>query len=203
MIFSYRGKGSIMQRQVVVDRRLARLVARLERTPGTRLFRYLAKGRWHDLTARELNEYIHSLAKSRDTAKDFRTWGGTLRMATVLGDLGPAASPAESKRNVALAVRLVAAELGNTPAICRASYVHPLVIARYIDGGVTIAIGDAASTGDDEMTSGALVGGARPASAHTPEERALLTFLDRYFPERRREEKPAPRRERRDTRAAA
>ena len=112
-----------------------------------------------------------------DTAKDFRTWGGTLRMATVLGDLGPGASAREATRNVALAARLVAAELGNTPAICRASYVHPLVIARYLDAGVTIRV-----DGDGDRASLRRRGGA----GHTPEERALLAFLDRYFPERRR-----------------
>ena len=73
------------------------------------------------------------------SAKDFRTWGGTLRAATVLAELGPARSDTEAKRNVATAMRLVAAELGNTPAICRKSYVHPLVVARYVDDGETIS----------------------------------------------------------------
>ena len=173
--FDYRGKGSIKQRQVVFDRQLARIIARLMKTPGTRLFRYLDKGRWTNLTAQDVNEYLEQLARAHYTAKDFRTWGGTLRMATVLDDLGPGASEKEAKRNVALAARLVASELGNTPAICRASYVHPLVIARYVDAGVTIEC-EPARRGSSR----------RSRTAHTPEERALLAFLDRYFPERRR-----------------
>src|SRR5688572_14605034 len=136
--FDYRGKGSIRQRQVVFDRRLATVIRRLMNTPGARLFRYRDGARWLDLTAYDVNEYLRSLGSARYTAKDFRTWGGTLRMAIVLDELGPGESARESTRNVALAARLVAAELGNTPAICRSSYVHPLVIARYVDAGVTI-----------------------------------------------------------------
>lgn len=175
--FDYKGKGSIRQRQVVFDRQLATVIGRLMKTPGARLFRYLDRGRWVNLSSDDVNDYLKQLGSAHYTAKDFRTWGGTLRMATVLDDLGPGANPREATRNVALAARLVAAELGNTPAICRASYVHPLVIARYVDAGVTI--------GD---TLDAPLGSIprRIATSHTPEERALLAFLDRYFPDRRR-----------------
>ena len=171
--FDYRGKGSIAQRQVVFDAQLARLLRRLSRSPGSRLFRYREGLLWRNLTSRDVNEYLRSLARRPYTAKDFRTWGGTLRLATVLGDLGPGTTERESTKNVALAVRLVAAELGNTPAICRASYIHPLVIARYVDAGVTI---DPARPAARHRTH----------SGHSPEEKALLGFLDRYFPERRR-----------------
>lgn len=188
--FTYRGKGSIAQRQVVFDRRLARFIGRLTRTPGSRLFRHREGHRgWSDLTASDVNDYLRSCAKTTYTAKDFRTWGGTLRMATILADLGASASAREATRNVALAVRLVAAELGNTPAICRASYVHPLVIARYVDAGVTI------DTAAERSRGGA---GRRVVASHTPEERALLEFLDRYFPDRRRGAPSRARRERRE-----
>ena len=115
-----------------------------------------------------------------------------MRMATVLGDIGPGKNPREATRNVALAARLVAAELGNTPAICRASYVHPLVIARYLDAGVTI--------GSSEMTRGDRK--RRKTADHTPEERALLAFLDRYFPDRRRRAVGRARERREDLLAA-
>jgi DNA topoisomerase-1 len=192
--FDYRGKGSIPQRQVVFDPQLARLLRRLMKTAGPRLFRYRERGTWHDLTARDVNEYLRSLARRSYTAKDFRTWGGTLRVATVLDDLGPGATAREAAKNVTLAVRLVAAELGNTPAICRASYVHPLVIARYVDAGITIA-----------TTSGVVRTSMtrRSHAGHSPEERALLGFLDRYFPERRRRSASLPRRERREDLLAA
>ena len=182
--FDYRGKGSIRQRQVVYDRRLAEVIGRLMRTPGSRLFRHRHGLRWRDLTSEDVNDYLKRLGNGHYTAKDFRTWGGTLRMATVLSDLGPGASTREATRNVALAARLVAAELGNTPAICRASYVHPLVIARYVDAGVTI---------NRDLDVATRSRNRRATTSHTPEERALLAFLDRYFPDRRRR---AMRRER-------
>ena len=171
--FAYRGKGSIRQRQIVTDRELVRLVERQLRTPGAPLFGYQRDGRWHAMTAREVNAYLKRRI-GHYSAKDFRTWGGTLRAATVLAELGPAVSPTAAKRNVALAMRLVSSELGNTPTICRKSYVHPMVIARYLDEGETISL------------SAARRGAADRGRAHSPEERALIRFLDRHFPERRR-----------------
>jgi DNA topoisomerase-1 len=169
----YTGKGSIRQRQVVHDPELVRLVRRQLRAPGPRLFTYKRDGEWHALTARDVNDYVRRRI-GHYSAKDFRTWGGTLRAATVLAELGAAKSPTEAKRNVALAMRLVATELGNTPAICRASYVHPMVVARYLDDGETIALPRRRRLAADR------------GRAHSPEERMLIRFLDRHFPERRR-----------------
>lgn len=175
--FRYVGKGRVRQRQCVVGRELARAVGRLLQSPGTRLFRFQdAGGRWHDLDARDVNGYLRERVGVQYSAKDFRTWGGTLRAATVLAELGPAGSPTEAKRRVAMAMRLVSAELGNTPTICRKSYVHPIVIARYLDDGETIALRRQR--------------GASAPAAHSPEERALLEFLDRHFPERRDRVRP-------------
>lgn len=173
VVFTYVGKLSIRQRQVVANRELSRLVARHMKSPGTRLFRYREDRRWRNLTARDVNSYLHDTLCVPFSAKDFRTWGGTLRAATVLAELGPARSPTEAKRNVMTTMRLVAAELGNTPAICRASYVHPIVIARYLDDGETIRLPARYVARAD-------------AYAHSPEERALIRFLDKHFPERRR-----------------
>jgi len=164
-------------------------------TPGPRLFRYRADRRWVDLTAQDVNEYLRSLGSARYTAKDFRTWGGTLRMAIVLDELGPAANARERARNVALAARLVAAELGNTPAICRASYVHPLVIARYVDACVTIEA-------DARGTRATAKYRRRAGAGHSKEEQALLAFLDRYFPDRRHRRVRPPRERREDLMAA-
>ena len=175
--FSYRGKKGIDQRQAIADRTLARVIVRLTETPGARLFRYRdPAGGWCDLTARDVNAYLRKLGVPY-TAKDFRTWGGTLRAATVLAELDPdgRSSERERKKNVVTAMRLVSAELGNTPTICRASYVHPIVIARYLDEGETIA-----------PTLRRLRARRGRPGAHEPEERALIAFLDRHFPERRR-----------------
>jgi DNA topoisomerase-1 len=175
VVLSYLGKGNKKQRQVVVGRELTKLVARQMRVPGSRVFRYRAPdGSWRDLTARDVNNYVHDRLGPWYSAKDFRTWGGTLRAATVLAELGPARNEREAKRNVAMAMRLVSSELGNTPTICRKSYVHPIVVARYLDEGDTISLPRARRHA------------ANRGLAHSPEERALIAFLDRHFPERRR-----------------
>lgn len=175
VIFDFVGKRSIRHRKTVVDRELARFVEALLATPGRRLFRYQdGEGGWHDVDAAQVNDYLQSLANFPYSAKDFRTWGGTLRAATVLAEFGAAASEREANRNVVTAMRLVASELGNTPAICRASYVHPAVIEQYVKDGTTISL----RRGRTGRGSG--------ASAHSPEERALIRFLAQYFPERRR-----------------
>ena len=170
--FVYKGKSNVRQRQVATAEDIVRLMARLHRTPGTRLFRYQASGGWRDLTAADVNDYLQRRV-GPFKAKDFRTWGGTLRAATVLAELGPPKSPTEAKRNVALAMRLVSAELGNTPTVCRSSYVHPMVIARYLDDGETIVLPRRSTAQTSE-------------ERHSVEERALIAFLERHFPERRK-----------------
>jgi DNA topoisomerase-1 len=173
-IFAYRGKRGIHHRQTVLDRRLLRLIDDLMETPGPRLFRYRDGKRWVNLDAREVNDYIEQVAGFPYTAKDFRTWGGSLRAATILADIGSAPSKTARNKNVVMTVRLVAAELGNTPAISRKSYVHPVILTRYLRSGATISVPRAS---------------AKPKSMakHFPEETALIDFLDRHFPERRGE----------------
>jgi DNA topoisomerase-1 len=172
--FEYVGKRSIAQRNVIVAKDLARFVNQLLETPGPRLFRYLEDGKWQDVDSRDVNDYIESIAQFPYTAKDFRTWGGTLRAATVLADLGKGKSQNERKKNVVTAVRLVAAELGNTPTICRKSYVHPVVVMKYLRNGLTITLPKHVGKSDNGF-------------GHAPEESALIDFLDEHFPERRKE----------------
>jgi DNA topoisomerase I len=177
--FAYKGKSNVRQRQVSTTGDIIRLVARLVRTPGRRLFRYTDGKHWYDLTAADVNEYLRRRIGPFN-AKDFRTWGGTLRAATVLAELGPPLSPMDAKRNVALAMRLVSAELGNTPTVCRNSYVHPMVIARYVDEGETIVLPRRSGTAT--------------SARHSAEERALIAFLEKHFPERRTKPSAAKRR---------
>jgi DNA topoisomerase-1 len=175
LVFRYVAKGRKRLRQCVVNAELARALRRLLATPGGRLFRYRHEdGGWRNLTARDVNDYLRDTLRVGYSAKDFRTWGGTLRAAIVLAELGPPDSPTDAKRRVATAMRLVSADLGNTPTICRKSYVHPTVLTRYLEDGETIALRGRS--------------GLRLADgpSHTAEERALLAFLDRHFPERRR-----------------
>lgn len=173
IVFDYVGKRNIRHRQIVVDEELARLIKSLLSTPGARLFRYRTKEGWRNLDSAEVNDYFRSLTDFPYTVKDLRTWGGTLRVATVLAELGPGKTMTDAKRNVSTALRLVASELGNTPAICRKAYVHPVLITQYTRRGATIEAGNPRSRR------------AGPLS-HAPEEKALIDFLDEYFPERRR-----------------
>ena len=173
-VFDYRGKGSIQQRQVVTDPELVKLVARQLRTPGTQLFRYKRNGRVaRDHRARR--ERVSAGAASGRTARRTSARGAE-RCAPrrCSPSSGRRSRATEAKRNVALAMRLVSSELGNTPTICRKSYVHPMVVARYLDEGETIALPRARRSA------------ANRGQAHSPEERALIAFLDEHFPERRR-----------------
>ena len=176
--FDYVGKRSIRHRRVIESPEIARFVRELLRTPGPRLFRYKLDGSWCNVDAREINEYLEAVASFPYTAKDFRTWGGSLRAATVLAELGKGKTASERKKNVVTAVRLVAAELGNTPAICRKSYVHPIIIARYMKSGALI---------QPEMKARRNAGQGTGRFDHSPEERSLIAFLDEHFPERRSE----------------
>ncbi|MEJ7760831.1 MAG: hypothetical protein WKF55_14710 [Gemmatimonadaceae bacterium] len=183
LIFDYVGKRNIPQKQTVTRGGIAELtsadmavfIRSLLKKPGDRLFRYKANGVWADVDATDVNDYLQEIAGFPYTAKDFRTWGGTLRTATVLADIGSAPSRTARNRIVVTAVRLVASELGNTPAIVRKSYVHPVVISRFLKSGETIVAPHAPK--------------ARRSAVDQllPEEKALVRFLDTHFPERRSE----------------
>jgi len=173
VLFDYRGKRGIEHRQHVIDRRLIKFVGDLLETPGKRLFRYRDGRKWVDIDAREVNEYLEEVAGFPYTAKDFRTWGGSMLAATVLADIGPARTKTARNKNVLTAIRLVAAELGNTPSIARKSYVHPMILTRYLRSGATVTVPRRSSN----KTS---------AGKHFPEEVALIDFLDEHFPERRK-----------------
>ena len=183
VVLTYVGKRGIPHRRVIVDRALAAFVRALKGTPGNRLFRYHEGGGWHDLTAGDVNAYLRRLVGVPYTAKDFRTWGGTLHAAMILADLGPAATPREAKKNVITAVRLVAAELGNTPAVCRKAYVHPIVLGMYQDHGLTIADYLRAKVRPPRLSVPAI---HDPWVPWSDEERAMIAFLNEHFPERRR-----------------
>jgi DNA topoisomerase-1 len=175
--FDFRGKRSIrLKRHYYTSPRMAEFVRSLLGTPGQRLFRYESDGDWYNINARDVNDYIKSLADFPYTAKDFRTWGGTLRMAIVLADQGKGRNERERKKTVTQAVRWVASELNNTPAIARKSYVHPVLISRYVQNGATIEV----------VHPSRRVGSDKRAKL-TIEEKALIAFLAKHFPERRKE----------------
>jgi len=133
--FRYRGKQRLWVRTALVDEELAEMVKELVNLPGgRRLFRYELNGEVYNLSARRLNEYVRTYLGEEFTAKDFRTWGGTLIAAVALAERDPPESELEAKRSVAAVMRMVGEKLGNTPAVARSSYVSPAVIEQYLDG---------------------------------------------------------------------
>jgi DNA topoisomerase I len=133
--FRYRGKRRLLVHTAVVDEELATAIrALLELPGGRRLFRYVTDGETFNLNARKVNEYIDEHMGEEFTAKDFRTWGGTLTAAISFAEHGIPETETEAKRVVAGTMRTVGEKLGNTPAVARSSYVSPAVIEQYLDG---------------------------------------------------------------------
>jgi DNA topoisomerase-1 len=119
--------------------------------PGHELFQYVNEtGVTHTVDSADVNQYLKEIGGEDFTAKEFRTWSGTVLMARELAACGASDSETEAKRNVVTAVKAVAQKLGNKPATCRAYYVHPYVISSYLDGNLPIlaTLSDAADSGD-------------------------------------------------------
>lgn len=168
LVFRYRGKSKIDQRRVVAETPLVEILRELMELPGKRLFRYRdAGGKLHDVGARDVNDYLKEILGEKYTSKDIRTWGGTVRAATILADLGPAESRKEAEKNVVLACKLVSTELGNTPAVCRSAYIHPAVLERYLKGKTIAPV----------MRSEPRKVEAETPVDYYPEEAALMRFL--------------------------
>jgi DNA topoisomerase I len=132
--FRFRAKHQVWVHTAVVDSELAAAMRELLETRGRRLFLYGLADEIYNLSARRLNEYIAEYMGEEFTAKDFRTWGGTLIAAVALAERGPAETEQDAKRAVAAVMRTVGERLGNTPAVARASYVSPAVVDQYLDG---------------------------------------------------------------------
>ena len=165
--FRFRGKHRVKVRTTLVDADLAEAVRALLRYDGgARLLRFDREGRPANLTARDLNAYIADNLGGDFTAKDFRTWGGTLTAAVALAERGPPSSAEEERRILATVMRRVGEELGNTPAVARASYVSPAVVEQWRDG----------RTLEDFEGAGRRAVSGRNAGL-LPEEAALLSLL--------------------------
>jgi DNA topoisomerase I len=133
--FRFRGKHRAWVHTAVVDRELSEAMKMLlETRGGRRLFRYRIGDDIYNLTGRRLNDYIAEYMGNDFTAKDFRTWGGTLLAAVAFAEHGPAESPTAAKRTVAAVMRTVGERLGNTAAVARSSYVSPAVVEQYLNG---------------------------------------------------------------------
>jgi len=168
--FEFVGKSHVQHRKVLVDEELAMVVKEIASLPrGRKLFRYIDEsGKARTVKPSQINKYLKEATDPMFSSKDLRTWGGTLMAAVELAEIGKGESEAEVKKNVVRVVKKVAEELGNTPAVCRSSYIHPAVLESYASG-VTI----------DEFRPIKSRTIKRRQSGLEPEEAALLKLFKR------------------------
>jgi DNA topoisomerase-1 len=135
IIFEFKGKSGVMRRTGVRDRRLARIVKALQDMPGQRLFQYVDEtGELRQVSSSDVNAYLRRITGEDFTAKDFRTWAGTIAAAKAMAMQPEPTTEAEIKRATALCIKATAGLLGNTPSVCRSAYVHPGVITAFAEG---------------------------------------------------------------------
>jgi DNA topoisomerase-1 len=133
--FSFRGKSGVQHEIDVNDRRLANIIRKLQDLPGQDIFQYEDEtGEVRNVTSQDVNDYLHKITGEEFTAKDFRTWAGTVLTAMALSAQGPVENETRAKENIKVAIAAVAKILGNTPTVCRKCYVHPVVLESYLDG---------------------------------------------------------------------
>jgi len=165
--FRFTGKSGKQWSLKVTDRRIAKIIRACQELPGQELLQYLdGEGKPQDVTSSDVNEYLKEITGKDTTAKDFRTWAGTVLAAMALNEVKSFDSAAQAKRNLRAAIENVAARLGNTPTICRKCYVHPDVVTSYLDGNLVLEIKRAV---DNELRDS--------LSGLQPEEAAVLGLL--------------------------
>jgi DNA topoisomerase-1 len=170
--FRFVGKSGKKHSLELKDRRLARIVARCRELPGSRLFRWVDKeGQCHPVSSADVNEYLREISSQTDgptfTAKDFRTWAGTVLAFAALRAAEECPTASASKKCVTRCVREVAERLGNTPTVCRSSYISPVVLEAFQDPERRLELARAAEK----------VQAAADATSRYPDEPALLEFL--------------------------
>ncbi len=139
--FDFKGKSGVHHTIDVQNRRLARIVQQCHDLPGYELFQYLDEaGDRHTVDAADVNDYLHQITGQHFTAKDFRTWAGTVLAAMLLREFEPYQNQTQAKKNVIQAIKTVAERLGNTPSVCRKCYIHPAVLEVYFSGAMLEAI---------------------------------------------------------------
>jgi DNA topoisomerase-1 len=163
--FQFSGKSGKTWRLRVNDRRVAKIVRACQDLPGQQLFQYLdAEGDRQGVTSSDVNAYLREITGQDITAKDFRTWAGTVLAAVALQEFSAIDNQAKAKRNLKAAIESVAARLGNTVTICRKCYIHPEIISGYLAGDLAISVKDRRF---------------RKPNGLRPEEAAILALLER------------------------
>ena len=173
--FRFRGKSGQRHEVGLRDRRLAAIVRRCQELPGQELFAYIGPdGEVHDIASDDVNDYLREISGADVTAKDFRTWAGTVLAYRALRAAGVAEDARDAQRNVVAAVKQTALQLGNTPAVARRSYVHPAVVDAYLDGSFRGALLEAAESRVSP-----------PTAADRAEELEVIALLRRQLASRR------------------
>jgi len=181
--FRFRGKSGKQHEVGLRDRRLASVVRRCRDLPGQELFQYVDDdGEPRDVASEDVNAYLAGIAPGV-TAKDFRTWAGTVLAWRALRTLGTGKTDREKQRNVAAAIRETADNLGNTAAVARQAYVHPAVVEAYLDGRIRSALVEAAEDADQP-----------PGTTSPDEERAVIALLRTRLSDDARRSRTRPRR---------
>ncbi|HXE64299.1 MAG TPA: hypothetical protein VN519_12215 [Bryobacteraceae bacterium] len=166
--FHFTGKSGVKHEMKITDRRLARIVRQSHDLPGQHLFQYVDEtGTARGVSSSDVNDYLRNATGETLTARDFRTWAGTVECAIALRDLGGSSSDTEAKKNVVAATKIAAAKLGNRVATCRAYYVHPAVPGAYMEGTLLQMMAKV-----DEATAEGL----------SADECAVLAVVRRYRP---------------------
>ena len=178
--FRFRGKSGVYHKIHVHDRRLARIIRSARDLPGQELFQYVdEEGETHSIDSSDVNDYLRAITGEDYTAKDFRTWSGTVLAALALQEFEKFDSETQAKKNIVRAIESVAERLGNTPSVCRKCYVHPAVLDAYLEGSVLEAL--------RERTEQEL---SEDLHALQPEEAAVLAMLQQRL--KHEQENPTP-----------
>ena len=166
--FSFRGKSGVDHTIELENPRMARVVRSCQEIPGQELFQYLDHDdQRHSIDSSDVNAYLQEISGQPFTAKDFRTWAGTVLAAMALQEFESFDSEAAAKKNIVAAIERVAERLGNTPSVCRKCYVHPAILEAYVEGSMLDALRVKA---EKELTGSHL-------AALKPEEAAVLGLL--------------------------
>jgi DNA topoisomerase-1 len=169
--FKFQGKSGIKHTVDISDRRLARILRRCQDLPGYELFQYVdSDGQHHTVDSADVNEYLDGITSQHFTAKDFRTWAGTVLACNVLRGFESFESETQAKKNIVQAIKEVAAHLGNTPSVCRKCYIHPAVLDCYMCGTI------------QQIKKAVALETSHPSQELRDDEIALMHLLNRRQP---------------------
>ena len=169
--FNFTGKSGVKHAVRLTDRRLARIVKQCKDLPGYELFQYLDdKHEPHSIDSSDVNDYLEQISGDHFTAKDFRTWAGTVLACTMLQQFEPFESETQAKKNIVSAIQAVSRQLGNTPSVCRKCYVHPGVLDSYLGGRMMKAL-------EGKVQQKVAEDAVRLPAGLRAEEKALLRLL--------------------------